>query len=143
MIDPKFIGRKYGPLKYTVSLEKIREFANATGDNNPLYLDEDAAAKGPHGGIVAPPMFAVVWFHSLIAKPILDPDIDINIAMLVHGEQEYEFHSLVRPGDVVISEGEIAAIQAKENLDVISYCVSSKVDGKLVTSGLCSFVVRR
>jgi acyl dehydratase len=35
--------------------DSIRRWAMATGDRNPLYLDEVYAAKSPHGAIIAPP----------------------------------------------------------------------------------------
>jgi acyl dehydratase len=142
MIDPKFIGTTYGPIKYEVGVEKIREFAIATGDLNPLYMDEDEAAKGPHGGIVAPPMFAVVFMRECIGKMLFDRQLDINLAMLVHGEQEFLFHSLARPRDVVLTEGKLIGVQQKDGKEIISYKMESKVEGRLIATAIDTFVVR-
>lgn len=142
MIDPKFVGRTYGPVKYVVGLEKIREFANATGDTNPAYLDEEAAAKGPLGGIVAPPMFAVVYQKDMLGAALFDRELDLNLAMLVHGEQDFRFHFPARPGDVVVSQGRISHIERKDDKDIISIEVESKVGGRLLTTGTYTFVVR-
>lgn len=143
MIDAKFVGRAYAPVKYEVGLEKIKEYANAVGDANPLYVDEEAAAKGPYGTIVAPPMFAVVFSKELAAKFLFDPEVDLNFMMLVHGEQEFIFHKVVRSMDMVWTEGEIVNVENKEKLDVISLETRSKVKDELVVTGIYTFVVRR
>lgn len=143
MIDKRFVGKSYGPTKYEIGLEKIKEFANAIGDSNPLYLDEQAAAQGPYGQIVAPPMFAVVYAKEAVAQLLFDKEVDLNMMMLVHGEQEFEFHRPVLPREVILTEGEIVHIENKEKLDVISFQTRSKVGQELVTTGLYTFVVRR
>ena len=142
MIDPKFLGKKYGPVKYVVGLEKIKEYAVATGDTNPLYLDEDAAAKGPNEGIVAPPMFAVVYTKDVIGKMLFDKELALNFMMLVHGEQQFEFFKPARPGDEVFSQAEIAHIERKEDKDIISVKVDSKVKDRLITRAVFTFVIR-
>ena len=143
MIDPKFIGKTYEPVKYTVGVEKIKEYALAVGETNPLYLDEEKAAAGPYGCVVAPPVFAVVYSKELVSSHIFDTEIDLNLAMLVHGEQEFEFHQVVRAGDVVITDGKIVDVQNKEKLDVITLKTYSRVEGELATTGRYTFVVRR
>ncbi len=143
MIDPKFVGRTYEAVKYEVGLEKIKEYASATGDTNPIYLDEEAAAKGPYGSIVAPPMFAVVYCKDIVGKVLFDNEVDLNMMMLVHGEQEFEFHRPVRPREVVYTDGEIMSIENKEKLDVITYRTNSRVEGELVTTGIYTFVIRK
>lgn len=46
--------------------DAIRHWAMATGDRNPLYLDEEYAAKGPHGTIIAPPCLPYAFSRSSI-----------------------------------------------------------------------------
>ncbi len=143
MIDPKFVGRAYEAVKYEVGLEKIREYANATGDLNPIYLDEEEAAKGPYGSIVAPPMLAVVYAKGVMEKFLFDSEVDLNMMMLVHGEQEFEFHRPVRAREVVYTDGKILSIKNKEKLDVITFKTESRVENELVTTGYYTFVVRK
>ncbi|MCB9479575.1 MAG: MaoC family dehydratase N-terminal domain-containing protein, partial [Deltaproteobacteria bacterium] len=47
MAETDVIGKTYEPVKYEVGLEKIKEYAFATNDDNPLYTDEEAAKAGP------------------------------------------------------------------------------------------------
>ena len=74
-IDPKYVGKKYGPFTYTCGLEKMREFAYAVGggvpsssfggsmpsDLHPYLYDEKVAKAGPYGGVIAFPTFAVTF----------------------------------------------------------------------------------
>ena len=71
-LEKKFIGRKYGPIRYEVGREKIAEYARAIKNEDPHYLDENFARTTAYGGIIAPPTFAVVYAGKLIAKGI-DP----------------------------------------------------------------------
>jgi len=54
-LDQSFIGRTYPPASpYEVGAEKIREFADAIGDPNPVYRDADAARAAGHPDVIAP-----------------------------------------------------------------------------------------
>ena len=56
-MDPTAAGMTFPPYEFHVERGKIREFADAIGDPNPLYRDPDYAAKTKYGGIVALPSF--------------------------------------------------------------------------------------
>ncbi|MBZ0272930.1 MaoC family dehydratase N-terminal domain-containing protein [bacterium] len=142
MSGQELIGKTYGPVTYEIGVEKIREYARATNDGNPVYDDEDAAKAMGLAGIVAPPMFAVVYLKDLAGKMLFDRDLDINFAMLVHGEQEFEFHDVVRPRDVVRSTGTLLGIDQKDEKTIYRFEVTAEVEGRLVTSGVYTFVVR-
>ena len=49
------ISQPFWPAYLTA--ERIASFCAAVGETNPLYVDEAAAARGPYGGIIAPPAF--------------------------------------------------------------------------------------
>ena len=55
------VGKSYQPITYAVGREKIREYAAAVGETNPLHHDLDAARAAGYADLVAPPMFAVVY----------------------------------------------------------------------------------
>ena len=60
--DPSIINREFertDPVR--VDPERVRRFCEVTGETNPLYIDEAAAKRGPHGGLVAPPSYAVTF----------------------------------------------------------------------------------
>ncbi len=60
--DQSLIGRVFEVTDpVSVTPEKIARFCAAIGETNPLYTDAEAAKKGPYGGLVAPPSFAVMF----------------------------------------------------------------------------------
>ena len=158
-LDKKFIGKKYGPTTYEVGVEKLREFAYAvsggvpsmgfTGTGapeglSPLLYDAEAAKAGPWGGIVAMPNFAVVFSIGPFGQAVTDPELGINLLMLVHGEQEFEFSRPVRPGDVLTSTGVITDIFDKVGKDFLIVTTESvDAQGALVVKGRWTAVIRR
>ena len=60
-VNKQAIGKTYDPRVYAVGREKIKEYARAVGETNPLHLDVEAARAAGYADVVAPPMFAVVY----------------------------------------------------------------------------------
>jgi acyl dehydratase len=157
-LDKKFIGRKYGPFHYDAGLEKMREFALAVGGGipstgfsaapapeglNPLLHDKAAGKASKYGSIIAMPNFAVAFAIGPFAGACTDPELKVNLLMLVHGEQEFEFFEPVKPGDVLTTTGEIAEIYGKNDLDflvVTSTTVNQR--GATVVKGRWNAVIR-
>ncbi len=54
------VGKEFSPFAMPVERGKIREFANAIGDDNPIYSDPVYAGKSGFGDIPAPPTFTAV-----------------------------------------------------------------------------------
>src|SRR6201991_5229540 len=92
------IGKTYPPTVYAVGREKVKEYAFAVGETNPLHLDGDAARAAGFADVVAPPMFAVVYSAPSVGPPIFDPEIELNFAMMVHGGPEFDWGPLVVAG---------------------------------------------
>lgn len=144
MIDTKFIDRKYSPVTYEVCKEKIKEYARAVGDLNPLYVDEEQAKNSQYGRIIAPPLFAAIYAREALENWIFDSELSLNLLMMVHGEQEFEFFKVVKAGDVITTEGRIAEIYEKKGLDFISLeTISTNQQGEVVTRAIWKMVIRR
>ena len=131
-VDDSLIGRTYPPSRvYEVSREKIREFADAIGDASPLYRDPEAAKAHGYPDVIAPPTFPIVI--SLSGGDLLDPELGLNFAMVVHGEQRFEYQRPLRAGDVVVTESTIAGMRSigrNERLDIQT--VITTVEGEHV-----------
>ena len=104
-INREFIGREYpASATYEVGREHIRRFAEAIGDGNPAYLDAEAARALGHPDVVAPPTFLTVLGYRFASEgPIVDPELGLNYALVVHGEQTFELHRPIVAGDVLTS----------------------------------------
>ena len=109
-VNAQAVGKTYEPVVYAVGREKIKEYAHAVGETNPVHLDVSAARAAGYADVVAPPMFAVVYSSPAVAVPMIDPELEINFAMLVHGGQEFAW------GPVVVAEDEIATIASVKDI---------------------------
>jgi acyl dehydratase len=128
------IGRRYDPgPAFDVSRQKIREFADAIGDDAPIYRDVDLARASGHPDIPAPPTFASVPSLQMGQGPRTDPEVGLDFSRVVHGEQRIEFGRPIYAGDVLSGAITIADIReagANELLAIL--CVLSDVDGQEV-----------
>ncbi|RJL33099.1 MaoC family dehydratase N-terminal domain-containing protein [Bailinhaonella thermotolerans] len=112
-LNRDFIGRKFPPSEpYEVSRVKIREFAAAIGDDNPIYRDREAAKAAGHPDVIAPPTFPIVFSMNSAAAVLADPDLGLNFAMVVHGEQRFEYTRPIHAGDVLSSSSEVVEIRS-------------------------------
>jgi acyl dehydratase len=60
--DPELINKTFETTEpVPVTREKIEKFCTALGETNPLFTDDEAAKKGPYGGVIAPPSFATTF----------------------------------------------------------------------------------
>ncbi len=53
----QFIGQRSEPVMNVVEKGAVRKFAEAIGDLNPLYMDEEVAKASRYGRLIAPPTF--------------------------------------------------------------------------------------
>jgi acyl dehydratase len=101
-VDRSYIGRVYPPTRpYEVGREKIREFADAINDPNPIYRDKAAAQALGYPDVIAPPTFAIVVTSPAGGQVIRDPEFGLDYSRVVHGEQRFVHHRPIRAGDLL------------------------------------------
>jgi acyl dehydratase len=143
MIDHRWIGKTYGPIEYEVGREKMREYAAAAKDGRPIFHDREFAAQTAYVDIIAMPNFASVYALRGAAMLLLDSEIKLNLAMLVHGAQEFEWFKVAKPNDLITETGKVADVYEKEGLDFIVYQgEATNQEGDLVCRARATFVVR-
>src|SRR4030088_2969642 len=142
-VNTKAIGKTYEPVLYAVGREKIREYARAVGETNPLHLDVDAARAAGYADLVAPPMFAVVYSAPAMAPAVLDPEVGLNLAMMVHGGQEFVWGKPVVAGDEVTTTASVKDISERDGKGFYVFeTVSTNQDGDTVATGTWTNIVR-
>jgi acyl dehydratase len=140
---PDAIGHVFPPVRYAVGREKIREYAAAVGETNPLHTDLDAARAAGHADLVAPPMFVVVYTSPAIGAAFFDPAVGMDFGRMVHGAQEFSWGPLVAAGDEITTEVEVADISERGGIGF--YVFESRSDnqrGERVCTGTWTCVVR-
>ncbi|MDX6675820.1 MAG: hypothetical protein QOH11_3238 [Solirubrobacteraceae bacterium] len=142
-VDTKAAGKTYEPKIYAVGREKVREYANAVGETNSVHLDVEAARAAGYADVVAPPMFAVVYSAPAMAPAVLDPDVGIDLAMMVHGGQEFAWGQPVVAGDEITTTASVKDISERDGKGFYVFeTVSTNQDGDTVATGTWTNIVR-
>ena len=142
-VDESRKGKSYPPFEYEVGREKIREYARAVGETNPVYLDREAALAAGFRDVVAPPMFCVVYSAPAMGPAVLDPEVGINLAAMVHGSQEFVWGEPVCAGDVITTQPRLADVYEKDGRGFYVFqSESTNADGKLTVRGTWTNIVR-
>jgi acyl dehydratase len=108
-------GKDYGEVSFTVERDRVVQFADAIGDDNPIYRDAEAAKAAGFAEQVAPPTFLTAMQMQTSGQVVLDPDLGLDYSRVVHGEQEFEYRRPVVVGDVLTAKPRIADIYAKKS----------------------------
>jgi acyl dehydratase len=126
-----------------VGREKIREYASAVGETNPLHHDVAVARGAGYGDVVAPPMFAVVYGARAVMPGIFDPEVGINFAMMVHASQEFEWGPVVVAGDEIRTTASVKDISERSGMTFYVFeTVSENQRGETVCTGTWTQLVR-
>ncbi|HEX5226021.1 MAG TPA: MaoC family dehydratase N-terminal domain-containing protein [Solirubrobacteraceae bacterium] len=142
-VNTQAVGKTYDPVNYAVGREKIREYARAVGETNPVHLELDAARAAGYADLVAPPMFAVVYSAPAVGPPIFDPEIELNFAMMVHGGQEFVWGEPVVAGDEIDTVASVKDIHEADGRGYYVFeSISTNQRGEQVCRGTWTNIVR-
>jgi acyl dehydratase len=106
-------GRAYQEVSFTVTRDRVNQFCDAIGEDNPIHRDPEAARRAGHPEQVAPPTFVTVMQIMTSGQIVLDQELGLDYSRVVHGEQEYRWSRSVHVGDVLSAVPRIADIYAK------------------------------
>ena len=136
-------GKEYEPVTVTVEREHVLQFADAIGEDNPLVRNPDAARAAGYADQLAPPTFITRMQILTSAQVVLDQELGLSYAMVVHGEQEYEWRRPVVVGDVLSAVPRIADIYAKKSNEYLVIEAEIKdVLGEVVVVGRTTLISR-
>ncbi|NJP66845.1 MaoC family dehydratase N-terminal domain-containing protein [Streptomyces spiramenti] len=143
-LDQSYVGRSYPPSRpYEVAREKIREFAEAVGDDNPVYTDPETARALGHPDVPAPPTFVFSITFAAAGDVIRDPELGLDYSRVVHGDQKFAYSRPVRAGDVLTVTSTIESIRSMAGNDILD--VRGDVhaaDGEHVVTAYTKLVAR-
>src|SRR5262245_22450454 len=127
-IDTSVIGKPTGAFKVRVERGPVSFFAKAVLDDNRVFRDPKAAADAGFDDIPAPPTFTFAMQHMGAFGELQPPDptggtnpmhtvmgdLYAKGALILHGEQEFEYHRPLVVGDVLSGEGTIVDLYEKD-----------------------------
>jgi acyl dehydratase len=142
-VNKDAVGKQWQPVAYEVGLEKIREYARAVGEENPVHFDREAALAAGFRDVVAPPMFCVVYSAPAMGPAVLDPEVGMNLMAMVHGSQEFVWGEPVCARDVITTQARLADVYEKDGRGFYVFTSeSTNADGKLTVRGTWTNIVR-
>lgn len=100
-VDASIIGMDLGEVSLHVDAGRLRFFAKATGQRDPVYTDPEAARAAGHRDLPVPPTF-------FAAVPLERPDgfawlgeIGVDLRSILHGSQSFDYHAMAYAGDML------------------------------------------
>ena len=142
-VNTDAIGKNYPVTTYAVGREKVREYAHAVGETNPLYLNVEAARAAGYADVVAPPMFAVVYAGRSITPALFDPEVGIDFARMLHGGQEFRWGPVVVAGDEIATTTTVKNVSERGGLNFFVFETDSRnQQGETVCTGIWTNIVR-
>ena len=126
------IDQLLNPLvKPPIPQEQLRRYAEASGDYNPIHLDEQAAELLGLDGVIAHGMLSMAFLGQFAASQIAD----IPGARLEH--LKVRFHNMVHPGDTITCHGKVTHRTTREDLSqaIAFACWAQNQKGNKVTIG--------
>jgi acyl dehydratase len=107
------VGKQSEPVTMRVEFGKIREFARAIKDDNPMYFDEELARREA-GGVMPPPTFSMTqafWDAGGDGSPMRSLNFDLR--RVLHGGQEFEYVKPIHAGDVLTATARVSNVFKK------------------------------
>ena len=142
-VSTEAIGKTYPAVSYAVGREKVREYAWAVGETNPVYVDLDAARAAGYADVVAPPMFAVVYAGRAVSPALFDPEVGINFANMLHAGQEFEWGPVVVAGDEISTVTSVRDISQRGGMGFYEIVTESRNQrDEAVCTGIWRQIVR-
>lgn len=145
MIDKRHIGHTLPPFEVAVEPGRLRFFAKATGQTDPIYLDDAAARAAGHPGLPVPPTFLFCLEMESPNPAAIRELLGMDYRRLLHGEQGFSYHAMAYAGDTLRFSQRIADIYDKKNgaLEFVERQTQvSNQHGALVAQLRCVTVVR-
>lgn len=116
-----------------ITSREVELFAEATGDRNPVHLDEDVAARSQFGGRIAHGMLTAGLVSAAIATKLPGPGA-------IYLGQSLRFTRPVRIGDTVTVKLEVLeVITAKRRVRLATICTNQ--NGETVMDGEATVMV--
>jgi acyl dehydratase len=144
-LDKKIIGHEFKAFSAVAEAGKVRLFCKAIGEEDPIYLDEAAAKKAGYARIPTPPTFLQAITNDDPEKVGLLKLLNVDIGLILHGEQHYDYYAPVYVGDRITCQQKVVDLYDKKGgalWFVVSETSMKDQAGKLVAKATGITVVR-
>ena len=122
-------GQTLQPVVKHITQEKINLYAEASGDFNPIHVDQSFAAKTPFGGTIAHGMLSLAYVSEMMS-------LAFGRSWLSGGKLRAKFKDSARPGDTLTITGKIFCIEQESDVSYANCtyeCRNQK--GEMIVAG--------
>jgi 3-hydroxybutyryl-CoA dehydratase len=122
-------GKVFDPVVKHITQENINLYAEASGDFNPIHIDESFAAKTPLGGTIAHGMLSLVYVSEMMTSVFGQNWLSV-------GKLRAKFKEPARPGDTLTINGKITCLEQKDDVSYANCnfeCLNQK--GEMIVTG--------
>jgi acyl dehydratase len=127
---------------YLVTAEKIAAFAQAIGDDNPIYFDQDFATSLGHKSVCAPPTFPIAVTMTVMEEYFNDPALNMNYSRIVHSDQRFEYTRPIEVGDELVVRTSVEEIRPLGGNEMATFRTDVLSNDRLVVTAWSKLVVR-
>ena len=127
-LNHDLVGKTYPPVRFRLEETRVRAFADAVGH------------RGPG---VPPTIVTVPEIEAGLSNVVSDPDLGVDLARVLHAEQEYVWARPTALGEILTAESTIESIRGKGGMQFIILRTELREEtGRLVVSGRSTLIVR-
>ena len=125
------VGEALSPLvKPPITQEQLRRYADASGDHNPIHLDEEVARRVGLNGVIAHGMLSMAFLGQLLEQQFADIPGAFVAALKVR------YINMVRLGDTITCEGVVTGRATADGRETVAVeCWAQNQRGEKVTTG--------
>jgi 3-hydroxybutyryl-CoA dehydratase len=122
-------GKTLNPVVKHITQEKINLYAEASGDFNPIHVDESFAAKTPFGGTIAHGMLSLAYVSEMMT-------LAFGPSWLSGGKLRAKFKDSARPGDTLTVTGKINCIEQRDDVSYANCAYECRnLKGEMIVLG--------
>jgi len=118
----QFVGQRSEAVSNVVEKDDVCKFAEAIGDPNPLYVDEEAARASRYGRLLAPPTFPRTFEYGEVEG------VGAPGQGLIHGEHRIRYERPLFVGEEVLCYAEVKDYYEKQGREgTLGFLISERV----------------
>jgi hypothetical protein len=143
-IDPALIGTRYPEFSTVAEHGRLRFFARATGQQDPVYTDVQAAEAAGHRDLPVPPTFLFCMEMDNPDRGRFLADLGVDIRTILHGGQDFAYHAQAYAGDLLTFGTELKDVYSKKGgaLEFLVRATRVTRDGQPIATLTSTTVVR-
>lgn len=125
-------GQSLPPVTKHVTVEQIQRYAEASGDRNPIHVDDTFARSAGLPGVIAHGMLTMAFANQMVTDWLGERSLLRRL--------QGRFSGMVLPGDAVTCTGTVASKDEATRQVVINLVVTNQRGEKVLTKGVAEAV---